>query len=428
MGRISSMITLDDVAARAGVSRMTASNALRGKSVVKASTARRVLKAAAELGYRPNLAARQLSSGRTHIIGMSVADLDFIFPADLAADLSDEAFRRGYQLITQQTRLSSDYERAMMNSASAQICDGTIVCWPSDATDALADFAATHPLVVLDGHGLEGRVDNVFTPNRDGARAAVTHLIEQGARRVLVLGTRYRPPEELARIRDRDGAGARNGVAGGGGGVGAGGAVQGATVQAGNASLRLCGAWEAMSGLDTPHDVPYEPGDVCPCGWDRESGYETMRRILSERSPRDFDAVFALTDSIAIGALKALTEAGVRVPEDVMVVGFDGVADGAYTNPGLTSVAIDTKEIARVCLDLLIDRIEAVRGGSGVSAAATAAAGVGAGGSGLSEVPVGVPGVAAIDGASGSSARIIPAPRTRILSCHLTARGSAERR
>ena len=181
---------------------------------------------------------------------MSVADLDFIFPAALAADLSDEAFRRGYQLITQQTRLSSDYEHAMMNSASAQICDGTIVCWPSSDLDAMADFAATHPLVVLDSHGLEGRVDNVLTPNRDGARAAVTHLIERGARRVLVLGTRYLPPEELARMRDSNGT------------------------QVGNASLRLCGAWEAMDG----HDMPYEPEDVCPCGWGRGYGYERRSR------------------------------------------------------------------------------------------------------------------------------------------------------
>ena len=134
------------------------------------------------------------------------------------------------------------------------------------------------------------------------------------------------------------------------------------------------------------------PLDVVPVFARDGRDHGLAGRILSERSPRDFDAVFALTDSIAIGVLKALTEAGVRVPEDVMVVGFDGVTDGAYTNPGLTSVAIDTKEIATVCLDLLIDRIEAVHGGSGVSA------------------------------------RVIPAPRTRVLSCRLTARGSAERR
>ncbi|WP_043167324.1 LacI family DNA-binding transcriptional regulator [Bifidobacterium callitrichos] len=366
------MVTLDDVAAKAGVSRMTASNALRGKSVVKASTAQRVLAAAAELGYRPNLAARQLSSGRTHIIGLSVADLDFIFPAALAADLSDEAARRGYQLITQQTRMSSDYERAMMNSASAQICDGTIVCWPSSDLDAMADFAATHPLVVLDGHGLEGRVDTVFTPNRDGARSAVTHLIEQGARRVLILGARYLPSEDLARIRDCDGT------------------------RVGNASLRLCGAWEAMSEYG---GVPYESDDVYLCGWDRRSGYEMMRRILSERSPRDFDAVFALTDSIAIGALKALTEAGVHVPEDVMVIGFDGVTDGAYMNPGLTSVAIDTKEIATVCLDLLVDRIEGAHGGAHADAMGPYCAD-----------------------------RRVPVSRTRTLSYRIVARGSAERR
>lgn len=387
------MVTLDDVAAKAGVSRMTASNALRGKSVVKASTAQRVLAAAAELGYRPNLAARQLSSGRTHIIGLSVADLDFIFPAALAADLSDEAARRGYQLITQQTRMSSDYERAMMNSASAQICDGTIVCWPSSDLDAMADFAATHPLVVLDGHGLEGRVDTVFTPNRDGARSAVTHLIEQGARRILVLGARYLPSEDLARMRDCDGT--RVGGAPDRDTQDSGAIPSESSVQVGNASLRLCGAWEAMREHG---GVPYESDDVYLCGWDRRSGYEMMRRILSERSPRDFDAVFALTDSIAIGALKALTEAGVHVPEDVMVIGFDGVTDGAYANPGLTSVAIDTKEIATVCLDLLVDRIEGAHGGAHADVMDPHCAD-----------------------------RRVPASRTRVLSYRIVARGSAER-
>ncbi|MBT1172772.1 LacI family DNA-binding transcriptional regulator [Bifidobacterium sp. MA2] len=419
------MVTLDDVAARAGVSRMTASNAIRGKSVVKASTARRVLEAAAELGYKPNLAARQLSSGRTHIIGMSVADLDLPFPAALAASLSDEAFRRGYQLITQQTRMSSDYEQAMLNSASTRICDGTIVCWPSSdvgGTDALVGFAATHPVVVLDGHGLEGRVDTVFTPNREGARAAVSHLIAQGARRILVLGAPYRSPQELERLAlllKGDGSLVESDAHAG--------AEAGEDVRAqaearpGNGVLRLLGAWEAIRDARAAGvDVAYGPGNVCPAGWDFHGGYEAMSRILaaSGRSPDtpdtkaagsgsagssgspdpSFDAVFALADAMAIGALKALLAAGVRVPEKVMVIGFDGVDGGGYTDPGLSSVAIDTKEIARVGLDLLIARIEAgLSTGERTHASPRSAT-----------TPAG-------------------APRTHVLSFRLAHRGSAER-
>ncbi|NEG88800.1 LacI family DNA-binding transcriptional regulator [Bifidobacterium aerophilum] len=369
------MVTLDDVAARAGVSRMTASNTLRGKMVggrpiVKPETAERVRKAAAELGYRPNLAARQLSSGRTGIIGLSVADLDMIFPAALAATLSDEAYRRGYQLITQQTRMSADYEREMLGSASAQICDGTIVCWPSrDTVSALAS-AHGHPLVVLDGFGLEGSVDCVFTPCVDGAKAAVRHMVASGARRMLVLGTSYCSGNEL-------------------------------TKAANSAGLRLRGACEAL----TEAGLPYGPDDVVPCGWTRQSGYDAMSRILADRGMTagdgrashdslGFDAVFCMTDTVAIGALRALADAGVRVPDDVMVMGFDGVEDGRYTNPGLSSVMIDTAEVSSVCLDMLADRIGKSSARSGVGGAAAGAS---------------------------------DAPRTHMLAYRIVSRGSAER-
>ncbi|MFR4548640.1 MAG: substrate-binding domain-containing protein [Bifidobacterium breve] len=91
-------------------------------------------------------------------------------------------------------------------------------------------------------------------------------------------------------------------------------------------------------------------------------------RILRER--RDFDTVFCLTDPIAIGALKALTDAGVRVPEDVAIMGFDGVEDGQYTNPGLSSVMVDVNEVATTCLDLLVSRIESAGAASRGGAAA----------------------------------------------------------
>lgn len=315
------MVTLDDVAARAGVSRMTASNALRGKTVVRPETARKVIAAAEELGYHPNLAARQLSSGRTHVIGLTVADFDLIFPAALAAAISDRAQALGYQVIVQQTRFSHDFERRMLSSATSQICDGTIICWPSSASAEMETFARDHPLVLLDGFGLEGRCDCVFTPCTEGMTAAMRHLIEHGCHRVLMLGGSYLPPERFAEADTSE-------------------------------RRRIRGAAEGLLS----NGLPYRAEDVYPCGWTRDAGYQRMQAILDER--QDFDGVCCLNDPLAIGALKALTDAGIRVPQDVAVTGFDGVEDGRYLSPGLTSVAVDTQEVAGTCLDLLIDRIE----------------------------------------------------------------------
>ena len=302
------MVTLDDVAARAGVSRMTASNALNGKSVVRPATAKRVLAAASQLGYRPNLAARQLSSGRTRVIGMTVACM------------SDQALARGFQLIAQQTRFSRDFERRMAESPITQICDGTIVCWPNAASAELMAFSRSQPLVVLDGFGLEGRCDCVFTPCAAGMRAAALHLARQGCRRVLILGGRYEP-------------------------------VDGSVEPDSSSRRRVRGAAEGLAAAG----LPYDGHVVVPCAWTREGGYDAMARLLAEG--RDFDGVCCLNDPIAIGASKALSDAGARMPDDVAITGFDGVADGRYLTPGLTSVSIDPAEAAEACLDLLIARI-----------------------------------------------------------------------
>lgn len=388
------MVTLDDVAALAGVSRMTASNAMRGKSVVRPETARRVLAAADELGYRPNLAARRLSSGRSHMIGLSVVDFDLIFPAALTAALSDQAYARGYQTIAQQTRFSTDYERAMLGSATTQVCDGTIICWPSSDPASMRAFAGDHPMVAFDGFGLDGAVDCVFTPCEAGAKAAVEHLIAQPAAAAPPAGT---ATDRLAGETDVGDTIAPVDVCGATGALGAVGAAnqRDAIDQIGATDAAVCGTTSTVgcarhrililgtsyrspqalltdaeeSGLMRlrgavaalrDHGMEYRAGDVYPCGWNRRSGYEVMTRILADR--RDFDAVFCLTDPIAIGALKALSDAGVRVPGEVALIGFDGVEDGCYTQPGLSTVAIDVHEVAASCLDLLLTRIEAEPG------------------------------------------------------------------
>lgn len=314
------MTTLDDVARLAGVSRMTASNALRGKTCVRRQTAQRVLQAARQLDYRPDLAARRLSSGRSHIIGLSVADFDLIFPADLAACLSDEAGRRGYQVLAQQTRCSQDSERTMLDHAVAQLCDGAVVCWPSSDVEALTRYAAAHPLVVLDGFAMSASVDCVLTPCRAGMASAMDHLLQQGYRRPIIIGAN--PDEAFASPPNT------------------------------SSGLRLHGALDALKR----HGVAFREDMVIACGWDREQGYVVTADLIARNVP--FDALCCLNDPIAIGALKALSDAKMNVPRDVAVIGFDGVRDGQYTTPGLSSIVIDPAVTARACLDLLLSRLE----------------------------------------------------------------------
>ncbi len=301
---------------------MTASNAIRGKAIVKPETAKRVLEAAARLGYRPNLAARQLSSGKSHIIGVTVSDFDLIYPAAVAAYASDMAQRRGYQTISQQTRFSSDFEQRMLSSAAMQVCDGTIICWPSGAGESILEFGESHPLVAVDGFALEGKVDCVFTPCVEGSAAAIRHLHNHGRSRILLLGMWPNGLEQLE-------------------------------TEPSSAALRLRGAVNAMDELSIPYDLA---NDAVPCTWNRQAGYETMLRILGERS--DFDAVFCATDPIAFGAMRALSECGFGIPDDVAVIGFDGLEDGAYASPGLTSVAVSPRDMAAAGLDMLFDRID----------------------------------------------------------------------
>ncbi|RSX53559.1 transcriptional regulator, LacI family [Bifidobacterium goeldii] len=317
------MTTLDDVARAAGVSRMTASNALRGKSVVRASTAAKVLKAAKKLNYQPNLAARQLSSGRTNVIGFSTVELDNSpFSSDLASAVSDLAVQKGYQTLIQQTRYSTAYESSMLSAVSTQFTDGMILCAPSVSEETIRQVNEKYPLVVFDA-SFENydAIDRVLTPCEEGAFAATSHLIDQGCERILVLGAYWHDDDELAHTVTSDGK-------------------------------RLRGVANALSA----HGMTLQRELVHRCGWNMDDGYRTMQQLLDDGL--SFDGLFCLTDVIAIGAMRALIERGLRIPQDVAVVGFDGLPSGKFLNPPLSSVVIDPKDVAQECLTLLLDRID----------------------------------------------------------------------
>lgn len=175
------------------------------------------------------------------------------------------------------------------------------------------------PVVIFDGPDLNGLVDSVHSPDMEGAEAAVNLLIARGCQRILFLGMSARDNKTAQDNRSH--------------------------------VLRLRGARRALAS----HDMPFIAADVYPCDWNYAAAERMAEQLLAQRL--DFDGLFCATDVVAIGVLNTLQRHGMRVPDDVAVVGFDGLAESKFVNPTLSTIAIDVRVVAEHCLRLLMDRI-----------------------------------------------------------------------
>lgn len=192
----SSTPTLRDVAAEAGVSPMTASNALRGKPGVKESTRAKVIAAAKKLNYRINLTASMLKSGRSNIIHVIVNEFDSPFYSKLTQALSNEIVSRGLIPFIEQTQYSPDAaEHALSsNPFSGQLFDGEILHATGLGTNVpLSKLNGGRPFVLLDACEETPTVDAVNFPNEEAERAAMQHLIDRGCRNIAIVGHRFAP-------------------------------------------------------------------------------------------------------------------------------------------------------------------------------------------------------------------------------------------
>lgn len=314
-------VTMRDVARRAGVSVKTVSNVVNGYPFIRESTRDRVLEAIDVLGYQLNLRARNLRSGRTGIIALAVPELSLPYFAELADAVINAAEKHGLTVLIEQTNAVRERELTALSSARAHLVDGLLfsplALGPADASQ-LGSTAV--PTVLLGERIFHGPVDHVVIDNVNGSRAATEHLISTGRRRIAVIGTH--PGEEVGTAAIRYDAYA-------------------AAMRA--AGLRPLRSLAAPAGL-----------------WHRDTGAAAMMRLL--RSGRRIDAVFALNDTLALGALRVLVRSGVRVPDDVALVGFDDIEEARYSTPTLTSVNPGRGEIARTAVDLLVERMA---GGAG---------------------------------------------------------------
>ena len=201
----SSTPTLRDVAAEAGVSPMTASNALRGKPGVKESTRAKVIAAAKKLNYRINLTASMLKSGRSNIIHVIVNEFDSPFYSKLTQALSNEIVSRGLIPFIEQTQYSPDAaEHALSsNPFSGQLFDGEILHATGLGTNVpLSKLNGGRPFVLLDACEETPTVDAVNFPNEEAERAAMQHLIDRGCRNIAIVGHRFAPRADLAHVQN----------------------------------------------------------------------------------------------------------------------------------------------------------------------------------------------------------------------------------
>lgn len=308
--------TLRDVAELAGVSVKTVSNVVNDHPHVKPATRERVEMAIAQLGYIPNLTARGLRSGRTGAITLGLPDLALAYFAELAAAVIAEAESAGLVVLVQQTGGDRRRELELLRSPRLKMTDGLIFSPLGMGQDDVAHLDVPYPLVLLGERIFNGPCDHVTMQNIACARAATEHLIAKGRTRLAVIGVH---PGEVI----------------------------------GSAGLRLRGFLQALEQAGHPFD---ESRVGRAQEWHRQSGAQAMRGLLATGT--EFDGVFAMNDTLALGAMRVLQESGLRVPDDVAVVGFDNIDEGQYTVPSLTTVDPGLPWIAKTAVASLIERIE----------------------------------------------------------------------
>jgi LacI family transcriptional regulator len=302
--------TVRDVAERAGVSQATAARALGGYGSVSEKARRRVLDAAAALSYQPNDAARALASGAKRAIGLIVADIENPFFAAAARGLSDVVEAHGYTLLLANSDENLDRERAAIEAIRTRV-DGFVLSPASDASGAA--LRAQHSHVVLLDRGIRGlEVDTVTVDNAAGARRAVEHLLALGHHRI---GAIADSPE----IRSTE--------------------------------QRLRGYRSALRAAG----LPAEPELVCIGDSTQQGGYEAATRLLSVRPVPH--AVFATNNFMTAGALRAIREQGLRLAQDIALVGFDDTDWATLIEPPLTVVRQPVTEMGRKAGELMMDRL-----------------------------------------------------------------------
>lgn len=310
------MPTLQDVAREAGVSSATVSRVLNDSGKVNVATRRRVEEVIRRLGYHPSRVARRLrvQRGRSHILGLMIPDLQNPFFSDVARGVEDYAYNHEYAVILCSSDENIDKQTFYLNTLYAESVDGIILPPIPGEHGRLAWLAQEQrlPIVCLDRHLPALTLDTVVVDNHRGAFEAVELLIRLGHRRIAII-------TGLPALS--------------------------------TSQERLEGYLEALS----KHDVPVLPHLIRRGDSRYESGRLEAGHLLDEPVPPT--ALFVGNNLMTLGALEAIHSRGIRVPEQLSIIGFDDMLWAASLNPPLTTVRQPGYEIGRQAAELLLQRI-----------------------------------------------------------------------
>jgi len=304
--------TIMDVAALAEVSKSTVSNVIRAVPAVSGSTRARVIEAIEQLGYRPNVLARQLVQQRTTILGVVVGDLANPFYGEMAKLLERHAARAGYTAMFCNTEGDAASELAGVNMLLEYRAAGIVFLAHADQSGAVERALARRVPAVFVG-SRQDWCDSVAVDDERGGRWATEHLLELGHRRIVCITT---PAEE-----DSDAA-------------------------------RIAGYGKAMAGSGQSRVLRWVPGSE-----DAEHDGRPVSLADLFRLPNGVTGVFATNDLTAIDLMEFLDQVNLRVPADVSIVGFDNVALAGLARISLTTMAQPREDLARQGIETLAARI-----------------------------------------------------------------------
>jgi len=317
---VAKQVRLADVAKHAGVSLKTVSNVVHEYKHVAPEMRAKVQASIDQLGYRPNLTARRLVTGRTGMIALALPETDHPYFSTLADAVVKAAEKRGLRVLIEQTDGKVDRELAVLSDREAGLVDG-VIFQPAMVTSLeIAEVQADTPVVLLGEAAMPLSIDHVMIDNVDASRASVEHLLKLGRKKIAFLGA----------VADDN---------------------AGATIR------RLAGYQYALdkAGLILDPDLVLQVDSFSP-----SSAKKAVIKALSEGL--EFDGLLCRDDRFAVAALQALREAGLSVPDDVAVIGWDDTELGRYSFPTVTTVSPDKSGIAELAVNMLIERINGQTG------------------------------------------------------------------
>ena len=305
-------MSIQKIARLAGVSVATVSRVLNNSDTVKAKNRERVLQAIKESNYQPNLLARQLRTARSNMILVMVSNIANPFCAEVVKGIEEEVEKNGYRILL--CNSGSDLARSTsgLQLLSGKMVDGIITMNALSSLPELTTMIGDAPWVQCAEYADNGSISCVGINDVDAAQGAVSRLVDGGRNRIALINhdLSYR----YSRLRER-------------------------------------GYKSVLHVRELAYQQVTYASDLSAA-----AGTRAMETLLAQKEKPD--AVFAVSDSLAAGALRAIAQAGLRVPEDIAVIGFDGTELAEVVSPQLTTVEQPSREIGRTAVTLLMKRID----------------------------------------------------------------------